>query len=294
MFGLGIATTAALRAQWRSWLAPDLQPFFVRSLLDWPRATVPTLEMATEHRYTYRAWRVDRSLAILWLDEATFMGMPRQQRAALVRAQVHSGRGAVPSIQRWSDLIDAETLRSQADGRRFVWWPSLLGTRETEVLERVIARAPEGAAREALPSRHAEVATAVWDGCAQLLPGARRLAGSFPERGEPNCFSTVMGAAGVCETVDECVDEVRFMTWLSATAEPGGRDGDAGTVLLWRDRSGAPVHAAVTLGGGWVVEKASAEWWTPRAVRASKDVIRATRSPGLCLERHRITHLAGR
>lgn len=80
-----------------------------------------------------------------------------------------------------------------------------------------------------------------------------------------------------------------FLAWLDTTCRLGGRDEEPGTVLLWRDSDGEPFHAAVTIGDGWALEKASGEWWTPRAVRAVRDVIRASRAPGQHLERHHIT-----
>jgi hypothetical protein len=207
----------------------------------------------------------------------------------LVRAQVDHRRGAVPSVRRWSDLVDPATLRSQADGRRFVWWPSLVASNPHEILSRVACAAPDGGERDALPSRHAEVARATWNRCAAALPKARRVAGSFPASSGPNCFGTVMAAAGVAETPHKWTLQAQFLAWLDAACRPGGRDDDAGTVLLWRDSKGAPVHAVVTVGDGWVLEKASQEWWTPRAIRPVGDVIRTSRARGQRLERHRIT-----
>lgn len=81
-----------------------------------------------------------------------------------------------------------------------------------------------------------------------------------------------------------------FLEWLAgACRRSGGGDDEPGTVLVWRDGNNLPVHAAVTIGDGWALEKASGEWWTPRAVRSTKDVIRAARAAGQRLERHRIT-----
>lgn len=285
---LGVVVSADLRTCWRHWLAPDVQPFFVDSLRPWPKSVVRKTSLSPELGHTYKAWRIDRSLKTLWLDEAAFLGMSRSQRATLVRAQVGHGRGAVPSVRRWSDVLDPATLRSQADGHRFVWWPSLVASNPHEILTRVAAAAPDGGEADALPSRHREVQRATWDRCAATLPGAKRLAGSFPPSSGPNCFGTAMAAAGVAGAEHECMFQAPFLAWLDSASRPGGRDGDAGTVLVWHDSKGEPVHAAVTIGDGWVLEKASGEWWTPHAVRTVGDVVRASRARGQHLVRHRI------
>src|SRR5688500_9886168 len=102
MIVLGVEVSADLHNRWRQWLAPDVQPFFVDSLRAWPKSVLATNSaLSPEQGDTYKAWRVDRSLKTLWLDEATFHDMPRSQRAAMVRAQVERRRGAVPSVQRW-------------------------------------------------------------------------------------------------------------------------------------------------------------------------------------------------
>lgn len=290
---LGVEVSAELQGRWRQWLAPDVQPFFVESFRPWPKSAASEPSLSPELRDTYRAWGIDRSLKALWLDETMFLGMSREQRATLVRAQIRHRRGAVPSVRRWSDVLDPATLRSQADGRRFVWWPSLVASNPHVVLSRVVGAAPEGREVDALPSRHRDVARTTWKRCARVLPNARRLAGSFPPSSGPNCFATVTGAAGAAGAAHERMLQGPFLAWLDATCRPGGRDDEAGTVLVWRNGKGEPVHAAVTIGDGWALEKASSEWWTPSAVRNVRDVIRTARSRGQRVERHRITH-AGR
>jgi hypothetical protein len=58
-------------------------------------------------------------------------------------------------------------------------------------------------------------------------------------------------------------------------------------VLVWR-RDGAPFHAAVSIGDGWVLEKPSQDWHSPRAVATVADVVRTARAAGQRLERHTI------
>ena len=283
---LGIAVDSATLAAWTSWLAPAVQPFFVESASEWPRGVEADHAMTPELRDTYAAWRVDASLERVWLDEAAFMAMPRAERARLVRAQVVHRRGAVPTVRAWSDLVDPSVLRAQADGHRFVWWPSIVATNATAILSRAVARTGSGLERDPLPSRHADVGNVTWNRCSAALPRVRRLAGTFASGGGPNCFGAVMGAAGVGN--GEWESQESFEAWLSSSCRRGGDDHEPGTVLVWRNRAGLPVHAAVTIGDGFAFETASQEWWTPSAVLDVADMLRANRSTGQRLERHRI------
>jgi hypothetical protein len=285
---LGVEVSADLQATWREWLAPEVQPFFVDSLRPWPRSTPGPGALPREVSDTFAAWRVDRSLETLWLDEASFLAMSRPERGALVKAQIQHRRGAVASVRRWSDVLDPATLRSQGDGWRFVWWPSLVARNPRDVLTRVVSRGPSGTEPDGLTSQHREVAGATWNRCADALPKARRVAGSFPTSSGPNCFSTVMSAAGVEDVAETFTSLGPFLAWLESACTKGGRDDAIGTVLVWRNSDGLPVHAAVTIGDGWILEKASGEWWTPIAVRPVADVIRANRQRGQRLERHHI------
>ena len=262
---LGIDVPRSLVDVWRDWLAPPVQPFFVDSLCGWPQSVGG--ELTPELRDTYKTWRVDRALKVLWLDEETFASMPRAKRGELVRAQVSHRRGAVPTVRGWSDLVDATVTRAQADRHRFVWWPSLVDDR---VLHRFVSAL-------GLSSRHHEA------------PSPPALAGTFPAPGSRgNCFGTVMAAAGVDDVADEWMLREPFEEWLAKKCRRGGNNRDAGTVLVWRERSGLPFHAALTIGNGYVYEKPSQEWFTPRWVLTVEELIRYTRARGLRLERHRV------
>lgn len=280
MLGLGVPSD--LRGRWSAWLAPDLQPFFVDDPSEWPeRLPAPAEGLTPELRDTFKVWRLHRRGEIVWLDEEAFLGLERRRRARLVRLQVTCARGAVPSVRRWADLLPQDGLRAQGDGHRFVWWQSLVGMAPGRILERFVTD-------EADVTRHQIVATATWRRCTGVLPGARSLAGTFPPGSGPNCFGTVLAAAGVRGAGDEWIQQPTFETWLKRACLPGGRDDDAGTVLVWRDQTGLPVHAAVTIGDGLALEKAAQTWWTPRIVGTVDDVKRASRAAGQRLERHRI------
>ena len=278
---LDLEVSPDLLGRWATWLAPVWQPFFVEDSRHWPegRAAAPG-GMTAELRDTYKVWRLREHGEVVWLDEESFLAMDRGRRARLVREQERRRRGAVPSVRRWADLLPEGLLRAQADGHRFVWWPSLLAASPTRSLERYVAD-------EADATRHRAVCAATWRSCAAALPGARELAGTFADGSGPNCFGTVLGAAGVDGAADEWVQQEAFDHWLTHCA-PGGTDDDVGTVLVWRDSAGRPVHAAVTIGHGFALEKAAQTWWTPRIVAPVDEVKRASRAPGQRLERHRI------
>ena len=279
---LGIDLPPSLWDKWWTWLAPSSQPFIVSSKEQGATFTARTDSLTPQQRHTFKLWRADLSEAkVVWIDATDFDELSPSRRASLVRTQVTRRRGAVPSVRGWSDVLDPTTLRVQADGHRFLWWPAVAaGRSRKDVLRRRVDR-------NQLPSRHHEVDGGVWSRCSSLLPGVRMLAGTFAEVGEPNCFAAVMTAQGVDEVADACVLREHFERWLAAMTSRV-RDGDElpGTVLVWRNGAGELEHAAVTIGSGWALEKASVEWWRPNVVLSVRDLIRSKHFPGWHLERH--------
>jgi hypothetical protein len=172
-------------------------------------------------------------------------------------------------------------IARQADGHRFVWWKSVLRDAATVVLPRIVSE-------DLGPSRHRAVPASVWAAVGDVLPNARELAGTFPAGSGPNCFGTVMAAAGVEGAAEEWMQRQPFDAWLDQRTTRGGRDEVPGTVLVWRDANRAVQHAAVTLGAGWALHKPSQSWMTPRKIRTTREILRSTRTPGWHLHRHTI------
>ncbi|GAA1565584.1 hypothetical protein GCM10009804_22850 [Kribbella hippodromi] len=273
---LGIDVSPELLERWVDWLAPDEQPFFVtrKQATQWKLA-VDDREPDRQNRDTFRFYAIDpRAARTVWLSESAYGQLPAATRAALVRAQVNYGRGAVPTVRRWAGVVGPD-VRAQADGHRFVWWKSLL--REPE---RVL---PAIVSEDLGPSRHAEVRR--WPAA---FPRVRELAGTFPHGSGPNCFGTVMAASGVEGADTVWMVREPFEEWLANHTERGGRDDVPGTVFVWRDLGGLVQHAALTIGDGWMLHKPSQSWMTPRKVRTVAEVKRATRTAGWRLERHRV------
>jgi len=277
---LGVSVSAELAARWSDWLAPQSQPFYLHDLGEFGLSSQASSPPGPEIRDTLQLYRLQGELSCVWLNEEEFACLPRVTRTALVRAQLAAGRGGVPTVQAWADLVDPVLLKAQADGHRFVWWPSLLASSDVQaILTRFVST-------RRLTSRHGEVPKSVWKDCAGVLPGAEELAGTFPDGSGPNCFGTVMAAAGVAGAEEEWVQDQPFEAWLGGATRPGGEDRLPGTVLVWRDQGGIPRHAAATLGDGWAMEKPSQDWHSPRTVLGLTQLKAANRVPGLRLARH--------
>jgi hypothetical protein len=277
---LEIEVPAELLRRWRRYLAPEWQPFFVRPEDGLSSPEMDALPVLTDDlRCTYTAWRVRDATAVVWFDEKSYMELSRADRARLVRSQVERRRGAVPSVRRWQGDFEVDKLRAQADGHRFVWWPSLLDENPEPVMR---AQVEDGQ----LPTRHREVSEETWRRCKDVVPRARDIVGAFPESSGANCFGTTLAATGRAVVADRALQD-QFESFLEEHCTPGGRDEDPGTVLVWRDRDAIPSHSAVTIGDGWGVEKPAETWWTPTIVADVAQLIRVNRSVGLQLERHR-------
>lgn len=273
---LGIDVPDAMLAQWAAWFAPAVQPFLVPAGDD----LGDDGDLSPELLDTYEVYGVPDKLRLAWLSEPAFGALPRARRAELVRAQVRHDRGLVPTVRAWTSLV-GDSARLQADGHRFVWWPHLLTGHEQRVLVDYINDGRR-------PSEHERVPTSVWQGSEQLLPNAFRLAGTFPASSGPNCFGTVMAAAGVIGAESVWMQREPFEEWLAGSTVPGGSSADAGTVMVWRSADAAVQHAAVTLGGGWALHKPSQGWMSPTKVLTVPDLIASARSRGLRLSRRRI------
>jgi hypothetical protein len=280
----GIEVDQSLARCWRGWLAPPAQPFYLDAEQAEACGVTPGFQvpqMSDELRDTFAAWRVARGLQLLWLEERRFHALPRRARARLVRAQVEHRRGLVPVVRQWSGSVDVAGLRGQADGHRFVWWPRMLEPADDSVIGLIVSR------NEALlPSQHKAVTATEWKAARRALPRAEGLAGTFPSGSGPNCFGTVMAAAGVDGAAATWMPREPFEAWLRESTRAGGDDTHPGTVLVWRDTGGTARHAAVTLGGGWGLHKPSQSWWTPRKVLTVRDIIRVNRAAGLRIHRY--------
>lgn len=276
---LGIAVTVEMLDAWSGWFAPTEQPFLVA---DWEYDVGERRSfILPELRDTFALYDEQETLRdAVWLSEPDFAALPPALRRRLVREQVQRGRDAVPTMSGWGHLA-GPAAAAQAGGRRFVWWPSLLRPDPLRVLGPYIL---EGR----LASRHAEVPPSVWRDTHGVLPLAKDLGGRFPTRSGPNCFGTVMAAAGVTGADDVWIQREPFEEWLAANTDPGGRDNEVGTVLVWRSPDHAVQHAAVTLGGGFALHKPSQGWMSPTKVLSVAEVKASARAVGRRLQRYRL------
>ncbi len=103
-----------------------------------------------------------------------------------------------------------------------------------------------------------------------------------------------MAACGISGAKDQWMQREPFEHWLTERADPGGRDRDAGTVLVWRSADGSVQHAALTLGSGWALHKPSQGWMSPTKVLSLDGVKYSARARGRHLHRYRLKRRVGR
>ena len=214
-----------------------------------PRLEAQRLGLSDDRaQLSFELWNLTDEDALVWLTRSQFAVLPQDLR----RSQ--------PAAHRWPRRdVDAETqqaIRYVESGRR--------------------------------TSRHEQVSAQQWLSADSVLPDARRLAGTFPDRSGPNCFATVMGAAGVARAEQQWMQLQPFEDWLAAAAVPGGSDDDVGTVLVWRAGDGTAAHAAVTLGSGWLLHKPSQGWMSPTKVLTVREGKSSARQAGRFLTRYRL------
>lgn len=245
---LGMPVDPRRLLQWRDWLMPDEQPF------------VMTKAHARELGLTDEPGRVTQELQgsfmLYGVDDLAVCWLTREQAREL-----------------------PVSVRSSQPGEHH--WPS--ADVEADV-ERVVAYVVDGRR----PSRHMEITAARWHTIASALPNARRLAGTFPEGSGPNCFATVMAAAGIEGAEHVWMLRELFEQWLAEhTVRLAARDrrNDLGVVYVWR-RDGLVDHAAVSLGEGYALHKPSDGWMSPTKVLTVRELMASSRVPGRRVQRH--------
>ncbi|MGD8150411.1 hypothetical protein [Ornithinimicrobium sp. Y1694] len=265
---LGIPVAEELLARWRDWWAPERQPFPVGDLpadqlaalpegtADPGESDPPSGVITDEVRDSFfvygGTWR--------WLTQAQFGALPSELRRSLIAAR-----------RRWSRTKPAPP------------WPTHLRAGDEDRLLRWVAAG-------ATPSRHHEIGESTWSRAATVLPQARNLAGTFADGSGPNCFGTVMAAAGVPGAAEEWMTQEPFEAWLAATTTKvrgTAYDRDPGVVLLWHEH-GELAHAAVTIGDGWALSKPSQSWSSPRLVWTTRRTISSWTYAGTRLSRRRL------
>lgn len=270
---LGIAVPDSLLTRWREWFAPQHQPFRTDRLVDdTPRGH--EIEPSPEVRDTFHMY----GGTWVWLEESEFTPLSLEVRRALL---LH--RKAIAHLSR----LTASTRRIVGSVRtdsRVVWWPSLLRAAGDGP---ILSYVEEGVR----PSRHREVDPTTWSACHRVLPGVADLAGTFAPMSGPNCFGTVMAAAGVPGSESQWMLQEPFEQWLADNTSPlrgTACDHTAGVVLVWRDPDGLAAHAAVTIGDGYALSKPSQAWCSPRIVWTVPETINAARDRGIRLSRYLI------
>ncbi|GAB3761649.1 hypothetical protein [Microlunatus parietis] len=257
---VGIAVDKGLVRRWRDWFAPARQAFPIGLVPDAAAAAIPIRTMKPTAEWVDTFFMYGGSWT--WFDESEFAALPARSRRALLAARRRTMRPKTAPVLWPSELARA------GDEPMFSWIESGIK-----------------------PSRHGEVPRDVWRTARRLLPEAERLAGTFEPAGSgPNCFGNVLAAAGVPDSETVSVGPGQFQTWLDEATEPvrgTGHDQEPGTVLVWTER-GKLGHAVVTLGDGWVHNKPSQSWSSPRLVWTVTAAVHSWRFPGTKLHRYKI------
>ena len=189
-----------------------------------------------------------------------------------MRAQRTLDRELVPSVRPWASVVGSGPPAGSS--------PQTAAA--VIAAERLRGAGADGLHRGGTPSQPPRRGRRGGLGTRQpTLPGARRIAGSFATTSGPNCFGTVMAAAGVVDADTVWMQREPFERWLSEKTRPNGDDAAPGTVLVWRSPDGLVQHAAVTLGDGWVLHKPSQGWMSPNKVLTTLRAARQVRErPG--------------
>lgn len=248
MHVLGIDVDDDLLERWRDWLMPQRQPYAIDKGLAGELDLIDRIGPLSPELKDSFELYGLDDEVVVWLDLTEARSLPAEVRAAQPGAHRRPSRDPRETTRR--------IVRYVESGRR--------------------------------PSRHDEVPAEIWRDLAARLPEAERLAGTFPDVSGPNCFGTVMAAAGVAGADKVWMQREPFEDWLAEHTTPGGSDDDAGTVLVWRGADGLVQHAAVTLGGGWALHKPSQGWMSPTKVLRVADAKSSARTPGRYLHRSRL------
>ncbi|WP_152365640.1 hypothetical protein [Microlunatus speluncae] len=274
---LGINVSTDLLERWRGWFAPEVQPFSTERLVGLDPELVPAgrrVKPTLEVRDTFWFYSGNR----IWLTEPEFAELPLKIKRALLFKREATGRlrELSPSAQR--------RVGAHLTDTRIVWWPTVLA----RVGDRPVLDYVDEGVR---PSRHREIRSSAWTAAARLLPAAPDLAGTYPAGSGPNCFGTVLAAAGVPGAATKRVLQEPLEQWLVNRTTPIHRrdhDHHPGVVLVWRNSAGTAEHAAVTIGDGYALSKPSQAWCSPRAVWTVPETIMAARYRGLRLHRYQL------
>lgn len=253
---LGISVEEEQLEQWLGYYCPGAQPFRLDGVTRTQRRCFPTTDavpITDEVRDTFFMYGGG---PWTWLSEGQY-----------------------------ADLDPGTRTQLEAERRRRMHpkpapaWPSDPGIRAK------LIRWVEAGSR---PSQHTLARSELQDASAGPLPRAAELAGTFPTKSGPNCFGTVMAAAG--QPVDgDWIQLDEFQAWLESAAVPhhDGTGEEGGQVLVWR-QDGELVHAAVTLPGGWALHKQSQSWSSPVVVWTTEHIIGSWCLPGIRLSRYQL------
>ena len=252
---LGTPVTEEQIARWLGYYCPGPQPFRTRDLTRGQALSIPmteALEITDEVRDTFFLYGGG---PWTWLSEDQYADLQPEMRALLSAERRHRMRPKPAPAWPSDPMLTAKLIRWMEAGGR--------------------------------PSLHVLAASELQRASAGRLPRAAQLAGTFPTKSGPNCFGAVMAATGL-PVDDDWIQLDQFQTWLeAATSQEHRAHDEGGQVLVWHQH-GDLAHAAVTLPGGWALQKPSQSWSSPIGVWTTDEIISSWRLPSVRLTRYQL------
>ncbi len=310
---LGCPVTDDLLAQWARHIVSPVAPFFLAEV-DRPLVPIGAIlferaEIAADHsdlpleaRDAYALYRIvpEATWATL-LTDTLLDDLAPAARRALLRAQWRLGRGQIYDHATARDLCGSSVSARAALG---AWTFDTDEGEKVALQHRTWWTFPEDVRRRWLcwfvaQRRDACVAGSLTEGQWATIDSryravVRHLAGRFPLRSGPNCFSTTLAALAPDSVRADAIARLWLhqAPFLRALETQGFRkispiecaaEYPPGTVLLWQDGAGMAQHACFVPGPGWALNKDDQGWFVPRQLVPLQHVVESWRDDYLTI-----------
>lgn len=278
---LGCPVSEALLTSWSGLILCEAAPFFFDDDPGLPHdALILSREAFSENQFdlsltdSYKLYRVSREAkSVVFLTPTEFDALSSITQQSLLAAQVEFRRGQVYPWKQVEHLLESREVQSRSitvsDETYLVpdtkIWQALTDEVRARWLIAFVAR------ENTLECLSGTLADADWP---PAYPSVRALAGTFAARSGPNCFSTTLAAVThnpvTAETIANFwLHQGTFFDGLSrrgyiltdeVVTDPDLHD----AVLVWADQNGIAQHACYVIGNGFVLNKNTQAWYTPR------------------------------
>jgi len=278
---LGCQVSEDQFASWEKLLVPEVAPYFYVADIDLPadslilsRKTFSAAGFDLAFRDTYTTYAVSHDAGwVVLLTSAQFDALPLLTQQALLAAQCQHKRGQVYPWEQVEKFLSPFSVEIEPrcvtiSGSRYVVLDTKIWALLTPDVRRqwLIDYIQSDTPTVCLSSEYASRCT---------NPIVRQLAGTFAATSGANCFSTTLA----CVTHDQATARTIANFWLhqepffQGLARRGYQlrtDLSVSTpdlsdaVLIWQDANGQAQHACYLAEHGFVLNKNSQAWYSPR------------------------------